>query len=324
MTLTNILADLYRRLGYASSPASEVSTRLTAFVNQIHREIVSRPGLDQLLRGDAPITFASVASQAIYGLPQSVATVEAITDRTTNLRLREVSQSFIRDADPGLVQTGPPDCYAFTGIQAVSVQPSAAAEVFVKSTSAADTTQTAFIEGIRTGGYFKALSVTLNGTTAVSLSASFADFIEITKFYLSAVGAGTITLTQTSGVGTELARIPIGQTFARYQGVQLWPTPASAITYYVDYARTIPDMSNLTDEPLLPDDFHWLLVEGALVKEWTKKDDLQRRESARQDYERGLRSLHYRVTCPPDFLPSRTGQSMERSRFGAQYPATRS
>lgn len=324
MTLTNILADLYRRLGYASSPASEVSARLTAFVNQIHREIVSRPGLEKLLRGDAPITFASVNGQAIYALPQAVAGVAAITDRTTQIRLSLVTQDYIRDADPGLVLSGPPDCYAFTGIQAVSVQPSAAAEIFVKSTAAGDTTQTAYIEGIRTGGYFKALSVTLNGTTAVSLSASFADFIEITKFYLSATAVGTVTLTQTSGVGTELARIAIGQTFARYQGIQLWPTPASAITYYVDYARTLPDMSNTTDEPLLPDDFHWLLVEGALVKEWTKKDDLQRRQAAQQDYMRGLRDLHYRVTCAPDYLPSRSGQPMERSRFGAQYPATRS
>src|SRR5256885_3799335 len=113
MTLTNILADLYRRLGYASSPASEVTTRLTAFVNQVHREIVSRPGLEQLLRGDAPITFASVNGQAIYGLPPAVAAVEAITDRTTQIRLTQVSQSYIRDADPGLGQTGPPDYYAF-------------------------------------------------------------------------------------------------------------------------------------------------------------------------------------------------------------------
>jgi hypothetical protein len=299
-----------------------VTTRLTAFVNQVHREIVSRPGLEQLLRGDAPITFASVSGQAIYGLPPAVAAVEAITDRTTMLRLMMVSQSYIRDADPGLVQTGPPDSYAFTGIQAVSVQPSAAAEIFVKSTSAADTTQTALSKASARAATSKR-SPCVDRDHGGELGAAFADFIEITKFYLSAVGAGTITLNADRASGRNSRGLPSGRPSHGIRACSSGRRPASAITYYVDYARTIPDMANGTDEPLLPDDFHWLLVEGALVKEWTKKDDLQRREAARQDYERGLRSLHYRVTCPPDFLPSRTGQPLERSRFGGYFPATR-
>ena len=322
MQLTNILADLYRRLGYASSPATEVSTRLTAFVNQVHREIISRPGLEQLLRGDAPITFASVASQAQYALPPSVVSVEAITERTNNLRLREVSQSWIREMDPGLVQTGPPDSYALTGIQAVAVQPSAATGLWVVSSAAGDTTQSIKVETVRTGGYAFSGSANLNGTTRVQVG-TLTDHIEVTKFYASATGVGFISLYDAAASGNELARIPIGGTYARYQGIQLWPTPASAITYYVDYARTVADMSNSTDEPLLPEDFHWLLIEGSLVKEWTKKDDLQRREAARADYQRGLRDLHYRVTCAPDYLPSRNGAPVERSRFGGMYPATR-
>jgi hypothetical protein len=321
MNLSAIQADLYRRLGYASTPASEVSTRLTAFINQTHREVVSRPGLEDLR--DGTITIASVASQVLYGLPPAIAAIQGITDRTTMLKLNQVSMDWIRTADPGLVNTGTPDTYALSGMVGVAQQPSAAAEIFVKSTAAGDTTQTAFIEGIRTGGYFKALSVTLTGTTAASLGAAFADFIEITKFYLSATCVGTVTLTQTSGVGTELARIAIGQTFARYQGLQLWPTPASAITYYVRYTRTIPDLANASDEPLLPEDFHWLLVEGALVKEWTKKDDLTRREAARRDFDRGVGDLRYRVTCQPDYMPARGGRPIERSRFGGMYPATR-
>jgi hypothetical protein len=155
----------------------------------------------------------------------------------------------------------------------------------------------------------------------VSFAAAITDFVEITKFYISAAAVGAVTLHEDASGGTELARIPIGQTFSRYQGIQLWPTPSAAVTYYVDYMRNIPDMSVANDEPLLPEDFHWLLVEGALIKEWTKKDDLDRREAAITDYNNGLSALKYAVTCPAEFLPARSQASISANRLGANYPS---
>lgn len=320
MNLTAILAEMYRRTNSGAAPDGTVTTRFTSFVNVTHRELLGIPGMDELR--DGQITFASVASQAVYGLPPSISRIEAITDRTTQLRLRQRSLDDIRSSDPGLVQTGPPDSWTPRGLQQVAIQPSAAAELFVKSASASDTAIIAYIEGVRTGGYPKALNVTLTGTTAVTFSAAFADFVEVNKFYLSTAAVGVVTLTQTSGAGAELARIQIGQTYARYLGIQLYPTPTSAITYFVDYVRTTPDMSIGSDEPLLPEDFHWLLVEGALLKEWVKRDD-DRRVDAERSYTRGVSHLKYFVNCPADFLPVRSGRAPERSRFGAFYPPTR-
>jgi len=316
MTFGTILADLYQRLGYSSTPATEVTTRLKSFVNQAHRQILSDPTLPTLR--DSTITFASVSGQASYALPPSVAEIKAITDRTNLRRLVGLSQSDVRSMDPGLTDTGAPTHYVFEGTQAVSVQPSAAAEIFVKSTSASDTS-TAYIEGIRTGGYPVSLSVVMTGTTAVSLGSAYTDIIEVTKFYLLTAAVGTVTLHQTSGAGMELARIPIGQAFARYQSVQLWPTPQSAITYYVDYVRVVPDLVNTADQPLLPDDFHWMLVEGALVVEWTHKDDI-RRADARAALQRGMGQLSYRVASPADFLPVSGSRVARFSRLGGQYP----
>lgn len=318
MKLSEIEADLFRRLNFAATPATEVTTRIRAFVNIAHRQILATPGLDRLR--DDTITLASVANQPTYGLPPALAIIQIMTDRTTMLRLQAQTLSWVRSVDPGLVQTGPSTHYVPLGIQAVALQPSNASELFVKSTSASDT-NTAYLEGIRTGGYPRTLSVTMTGTTGVTFSATTTDLIEVTKFYLSAAAVGTVTLLEDSGAGTELARIPIGQTFSRYQGLQLWPTPQSAITYYLDYTRNVPDLVNANDEPLLPDDFHWLLVEGALINEWTKQDD-DRRADARAAYRVGLNQLKYRVTCPPDWLPSRTGRPVERSRFGGNFPAT--
>lgn len=325
MNLLALIKDACQRCGYPAptSPTSDANaTRMTSFINTTHRQILGTPGLESLR--DDTITFSSVAGQSYYGLPPVVARIEGISDRTTLRSLWSRSLGDIRVSDPGLTQTGPSESFIPRGWQQVAVQPTVASELFVKSTSAADTAVIAYVEGIRTGGYPKTLQVTLTGTTAVTFSATYNDFIEVTKFYLSAAAAGIVTLTTVSGLGTELARIQIGQTYARYYGIQLYPTPSSAITIYVDYVRTIPEMSIGTDEPLLPDDFHFLLVEGALIKEWTKRDD-DRRVDADRAYTKGLSALKYFVNAPADFLPFRGafGRGRGYSRFGPWFPATR-
>jgi hypothetical protein len=178
------------------------------------------------------------------------------------------------------------------------------------------------VETVRTGGYAFSGAATLNGTSRVQVG-TFTDHLTVEKFYVSAVGVGTISLFDAVTAGNELARIAIGATYGRYLSIILHPTPASAITYYVDYVRNVTDMANPTDEPLLPEDFHYLLVEGALIKEWTKANDTDRRTLAERDYIKGMSALKYFATCPPDFLPSRSERGMERSRFGAWFPATR-
>ena len=321
MTLNAMLLDLYRRLGYATSPDSGVTTRLTDFLNEGVEAVMSEPGLGIWIAQHEPrLTFASVANQAAYAIQTD--RLESVTERDNDRRLPMRSLDWYRSAlpDPTAI-TGTPEAWVPLGQAAVAVQPSDASEIFVDSTSASDT-GTAYIEGYRTGGYFRTLSVTMTGTTAVSLSAAITDLVEITKFYISAAAVGTVTLHEDASGGTELARIPIGATFARYQRIALFPTPASAITYYVDSDRDLPAMSNSTDEPPWPARFHRILVDYALWKEWEKKDDT-RAQTAALTYRRALAQLRYHLTCPPDFLPSRTGQVVERSRFGAWFGDTR-
>ena len=319
MTLSEMRSEMYRRLNYGTSPASDVATRLTAFLNLVHRQLLTTTGMDKLR--DDTITFASVSGTEVYALPPSVARIKHISDRTNQIRLKEQSLSWLRTVDPGLTGDGGPSYhYIPVGYRQVAAQPSDASEIFVKSTAAGDT-GTAYIEAIRTGGYRVTLSVTMAGATAVSLGATYTDIIEIDKFYLSTAAVGTVTLHEDSGAGTELARIAIGHTFARYMAIQLWPTPSSAVTYHVDYTRHIPDLANANDEPLLPTDFHWLLVEGALAKEWTKRDDLERRKAAQQDYSEGLRNLRSWVMSNQDTLLSLRRSAPGLSQLGPWFPA---
>ena len=322
MNLSDLQADLYRRLGYASSPATEITTRLTAFLNQAQRDILSEPGMERLLTGTT--TFASVASTPQYGLPPSVARIVKIYEATNRRTLGELSQDAYRQIQPDpTTPTGTASHYVDLGFAGVSKQPSDASDIFVDSTAAGDT-NTAYIEGYRTGGYFTSLSVTMTGTTAVSLKGAnlITDIVEITKFYLSAAAVGEVTLHEDASGGTELARIPIGQTHARYRKVALWITPASAITYSVDYERDIADMANAKDEPLVPVRFHPLLIEGALRREWAKKDDRDRFVIADREYQRMLGNLKYFLYTNADHRPVMGRTVIERpSQLGGWYPS---
>lgn len=302
MTNGQLLSELRRRLNFDdASPVTAVTTRLQSFINLAHRQILGTPGMELLRDGTLP--FTSVTGQGVYGLPPGIERIRRVYDPTNDRVIARRDLGWLRATDPGLDMSGTPDYYIPLGLVAVAKQPADASEIFIKSTAAGDT-NTAYIEGFRTGGYPVSLSVNMTGVTAASLGAAYTDIIEITKCYVSAAAVGTITLHEDSGVGTELARIPIGQSFTRYQGIRLWPTPSSAVTYAADCTRNIPDMSAAGDEPLLPADFHWLLVEGALRLEWgQKKDDQDRFRMADESYKKGLSNLKFFVTCPPDDLP---------------------
>lgn len=323
MNLGSILSELYRRCNYPSSPAAATTTRLTAYVNDTLQDLISEPGLGQWITENIPpLTIASVANQPWYAAPYAMARIDSITDRANNRKLQAKDFAWYRAVQPDpTIFTGTPDTWIPMGFQAVQVQPAAATGLWAASSSGSDTTQSVKLETVQTGGSIFAGSLNLNGTTRVQLGA-LTTHLEVTQFYLSAVGVGTVSLFDAASSGNTLATIPIGQTFGRWFAFLLYPTPGSAITYYLDGENALPDMSNLTDEPPIPLRFHRVLVDGAEWRELLKTDD-SRATTARQRYEHGVSQLRYFVTCPPDFLPSRGRGGPERSRFGAMYPTTR-
>jgi hypothetical protein len=315
MTLTNILADLYRRLNFTTTPPAATTTRLTAFINDAHRQMLTIPGMERLR--DDTITFASVASQPRYTLPQNVARIKAIVDRANMRRIQFLSLDQLRSLDPGQTASGSSDWYTPIGYQAVAKQPAAATGLWVVSTLGADTTQTAFIETVRTGGSRYSTSATLNGLTRVQFG-NLTDHIEVTKFYVSAATAGTVKLFDAAAAGNELAQFSV-LTYSRYFGIQLFPTPSAAVTYSVDYTRTIPEMVNGGDEPLLPEDFHYVLVLAVLVREYEKTDDT-RWSQALAEYREGVKALRSWVLYPPDFNAVPGPAPIGSSNLGGWYP----
>lgn len=331
MTLNDLEQDLYRRLGYnTSSPDTATQTRLRALINETQQEILSEPGMESLLNDE--VTFASVASTPEYALPPVIARIKQVRETTNDRILLPQSQSWWRAAYPDpTATTGTPDYWVDLGFAAVALQPSNASELFFVSTSASDdNTKKVFVEGYITGGYFRSASVAMNGITGVSLGASITSWIQVTKFYIgpasgttATTAAGTITLLEDSAtVGTVLATIPIGQSYARYRQIALANCPSGAITYSVDFERDVVSMSNPQDEPLLPPRFHRLIGVGARMREYEKQDQ-GRYKAAQSEYLYGLKRLKHYLFSQTVGMPNMRAQyaPQRNSRLGAWYPA---
>lgn len=320
MTLSELEADCYRRLGFnSSSPDTATQTRLRAFLNETQQEILSEPGMASLLNGS--LTFASVASTATYSLPPAAVRVKALYETTNDRRLTERSLDWYRSVLPDVSAiTGTPVDYVDLGYTSIDTQPSAATELFVDSTAAGDT-GTAYLEGYRTGGYFRSDTVTMTGTTGVTFDSTITDWLFLTKFYLSTAAVGTVTLQTTIGGGTTLATIPIGQTYARYRRIALVPTPASAITYTVDFDWDAQNMAIATDEPLIPVRFHRILGLGARAKEYEKQND-ERFAITHAAFQKAVRQMKFFLLSDAAGQPNLRGQRVSGySRLGGQYPA---
>lgn len=312
--LTQVAIRQNRAASYASLDAS-TKARLVFFLNETHRELLSLPGVAKLR--ESTLSFDSVAGQAAYAFPW-VAKINRVFETTNDRLLQPITLSQYRyyDVDP---DQGTPDAWAWVGYdQGVAKQPSNASSVFVKSTSASDT-NTCYVEGEITGGYPRAVSVTMTGTTAVNVSSAVSTWNKITKFYLNGAAVGTVTLHEDSGSGTELGQIGVGQTSQSYLQILLSPTPSSVITYTADVQLGITDLAQDTDVPRLPQDFHDLLVLGAMWREYEKSDD-GRARVAEQRYQDRKRDLLYWLHEAADPMPMSPG-GRGFSRLGPWFPA---
>lgn len=315
MTRAQLLTQLARRLNKNETLDTATQNRLVDMLNEVQREILSKPGMRRLR--DDTLTFASVSGQSGYALA-NVSKVNRIFETTNDRLLRQMTLDQYRMANPDESSvTGPAEAWVWTGYAPIAKHPADASSLFVKSTAAGDTTQTAYIEGEITGGYPRTASVTLTGTTAVNVASAISTWVRVTKFYLSAAPAGTVTLHEDSGTGTELAQIQIGGTMQHYYTLRLYPQPTSAITYTADVTLDITDLAQSTDEPRLPRDFHDLLIAGAMVKEYEKTDD-QRLPVALSRYRERLGELQYWMAETASGATEMTGG---HSRLGAWFPA---
>lgn len=310
MTLQQIELDVYRRLGFGTAtPNSDVQTRIRAFINRWYRRILSGPGMQPVRR--VGITFSSIASQPTYGV--ALKSIQYMTEQTTNRRIFERTLDWYRTAFPDTARfSSTPGYYVPLGLTRIHTKPVGPLALFVKSSAAGDV-GTAYVEVIRTNGYRASLSVAMTGTTAAAFSASITDIVDVTDFYLSAAAVGLVTLTTVSGAGAEISRVLIGGTTARFLRLALVPTPSGVIPYTVDGIADLPDLAVLTEEPLIPIDFHDLLADGAIYDEWVSKGRDSEARVLRGEIEGRLRQLRAAVYEHSETLDERRPRSMDET-----------
>lgn len=319
MTLLELITDAAEDTNNPSAINQLTKTRLTRYINEGLRRVLAQPGVMAAIDTDVPYALTSVADRARYAVSDSLAEIRVITERTNQTRLKLMTlEDYRRIAPDPSVVTGTPEWYVPIGRVSVQTVPSAEVEIFIKSTSGLDT-KTAFIDGRISGGYPAHASVTMTGTTAVSFGNSFDDVSDV---YLTEPARGVVTIHETSGSGTELARIGIGQQRGRYLGFYLFPTPSDAITYYIEGRKKTSDLVQDQDEPPWDDEFHWVLSAYARMRQYEKTDD-GRYTAAKADWEAGKEQLRKHLLFPPGYRPVAGVIEDRGSNLGSWYPSGR-
>jgi hypothetical protein len=291
MTLAELRTNLYRRLNYPDSPDTSVTTRLTMFLNQRHRRLLSSPALRQLREGVA--SFASVTGQTEYALGYGTARMLVVRDPANNRTLEMRPWSWYRSLEPDPANTtGTPEAWIPLGQRAVARKPDGTG-VWVASGAAGDTTQTVTIHAVLANaeavGATTSVSALLTGTTRVRLGTTQV-YDDVVQWSVTAACAGALTLYDAAVSGNTLGTLPIGRTTSKLTAFALYQTPASALTYEVDIEHELVDMANTWDEPLLPVDFHDLLIMAATADEYEHRDDSRYSNAIRQ-YDERFREL---------------------------------
>lgn len=102
--------------------------------------------------------------------------------------------------------------------------------------------------------------------------------------------------------------------------IKLKPKPSANGTLTLDYEARIVDLDEDVDEPLIPEDFHYLLSLGARLNEYEKLEDLQRLRIAQEEMASGIRRMKYWLAVRPRTV-FRAGVSAGGSQLGPWFPA---
>jgi hypothetical protein len=305
MTLRELTDGVLEHFNYSTDGPSDARQRVKRHLNEWHRRILAKPGMDRLRQSS--LSVSSVASTPTIAVPESVGKILRITDASNRITLQERFFDWYRfaEADP-TSHTGTPTVWVpmgDTGCAELISGISGPVGIWAVSTSASDT-QRITIEGVRGGGYVWSDTVILTGTTRVQVG-NLDDWEEITKVTLDMDAVGSVGVYDVSVSGTAKATIPPGKRQSHYRLIALWPTPAAVVAYTIDYQRNVLDMTAESDTPLIPDDFHWLLDRGAKVNEYERTDD-KRLGVCRLDLERGIAELRASMATRDVFVPART------------------
>lgn len=209
-------------------------------------------------------TITTVASTEFYQLPRDLDEVFIIRQTDTPKKLRFYPDEIFYKAVPNPTATGNPRIYRLWEEEGISTRLTTADTITIVSSSTSDTTQKVSIVGYNANGFIQSEELSLNGTTTVNGTLTYAANMPI-RISKSANTVGYITVKEASGA-TNLVILGQEERSPRFKVVGLYPIPDAAITLYLEYYTRIRRLVNDTDVPDIDDKWTWVIRLGGLAK----------------------------------------------------------
>ena len=222
-------------------------TQIQNFLNQNYERLWNKYLWRQAIVIDEAVT-TTASSEFLY-LPKTVDKIIVLTDQANDVVLVPYDAHILmRKYLDQITNASFAKRYTYAGEYGVKNQPSASAVIQVLSSTA--DTATIRIWGISSSEEITEL-LTLNGTTAVSSTASFTALSRVAK---NATTTGTVTVRQITN-NRELATLAPSEKVVRYIRIRLHDIPDSADTLYLTYKKRFKRLVNdqdIIEIPVLP------------------------------------------------------------------------
>lgn len=279
---------------------TQIGSLILSFMNLAGMEIHNASAWTWLRRKQ---TFATVVSQEDYNLDSEIDRIALLRQRSTPRKLSHVPDHLFYKLVPNPEDrsTGPPRYYRLWEETGFSTNLAAADTIYVSSSSASDGSSfTVRVVGRNSSGEVVAETLTLNGTSSVTSTTTFAasGLIAISK---SAATTGTITCYRTTGA-TVLSELEPDNLTPRYKRLSLYPIPSSAITMSLEYYERYRYLIHDTDVPQLDSKWTWVLREGALAKTWEYKQNETAAAMHQAIFDRGLKLMREQDEANQDYI----------------------
>ena len=249
-------------------------------------------------------TFSTVASQEDYNLDSEVGDIALLRQITAPRKLVYVTDELFYKLvpNPESQATGTPEYYRRWEETGFSTNLAAADTVYVVSSSSSDgSTFSVRIRGRNSSGEVVEETITLNGTTNVTSSTTWAasGLLQISK---SGATTGTVSCYRTTGA-TLLSSLDPNNLAPRYLRISLYPVPNAVITMYLEYFERFRYLTHATDIFQMPHHWNWVVREGALAKTWEYKQNEAATAQHYGIYQQGLRQMREEDERNIDYIP---------------------
>lgn len=247
-------------------------------------------------------TFATVNGTSDYVLERDVDQISLIRQTASPVKLTQVPDEKFFELIPNPTESGNPKFYRLWETEGVATRLAAADTIDVVSSStsdAGDSTLAVSVSGYDSNGIWRTNTYTLNGTTAVNGTVTFAAreiFVSKQKDT-----TGSITVRENSGSTTVVVLGP-KERAPRFKVMTLYPTPGSALTMYLEYRARIPTLNHDSDVPLIDEKWHYIIRLGALAKVYQYLNKETDFVSTQAIYSAAVRAMVQADSVQPDLI----------------------